>query len=93
MGCIAEAWPATRVLVLTASVLAEDMLRSVGAGAAAYVLKLLSTGLSDHQTGLRLGVSTKTVASHLSSIRSKLRLRSRVEAAVLGQRLGLGRSS
>ena len=142
-----EASATTRIVVLTASTRSEDMLRSVDAGAAAYVLKgvggedlvrvvrhvaaggvyappeltwtvfekhtdeaapdplsalstrerdvldLLASGLSDQQIGLHLGLSAKTVAAYLSRILSKLRLRSRVEAAVFGQRLGLGTGS
>lgn len=54
------------------------------------VLELLATGLGNQQIGDRLGVTEKTVKHHMTNILSKLQVSSRVEAALLAQRSGLG---
>ena len=45
------------------------------------VLRLVALGLSNAEIGDRLYISTKTAGNHVSSILSKLGLRSRAEAA------------
>lgn len=54
------------------------------------VLELLATGLGNQEIGARLGVAEKTVKHHMTNILSKLQVRSRLEAALLAQRSGLG---
>ena len=53
------------------------------------VLCLLAEGLSNHQIARRLGVSVRTIESHLTRVYSKLGVGSRTEAVLLAQRKGL----
>jgi DNA-binding NarL/FixJ family response regulator len=53
------------------------------------VLCLLAEGLSNHQIARRLGLSVRTVESHLTRIYSKLGVGSRTEAVLMAQRKGL----
>jgi two-component system, NarL family, nitrate/nitrite response regulator NarL len=55
------------------------------------VLELLAMGLSNQQIALKLARSEKSIKAHVTHILRKLQVRSRVEAALLGARLGLGR--
>jgi DNA-binding CsgD family transcriptional regulator len=50
------------------------------------VLRLLGDGLTNAEIAARLYISTKTVATHVGNILSKLGLRNRAEAAVYAQR-------
>jgi DNA-binding NarL/FixJ family response regulator len=50
------------------------------------VLRLLGEGLTNAEIAARLFISTKTAASHVGNILSKLGLRNRAEAAVYAQR-------
>ncbi|MFC5286311.1 response regulator [Actinokineospora guangxiensis] len=54
------------------------------------VLGCLGEGLSNQQIGRRLGIGEATVKTHVSRVLAKLDLRSRVQAAVLAQEVGLG---
>ncbi|HET9672852.1 MAG TPA: response regulator transcription factor, partial [Actinomycetota bacterium] len=54
----------------------------------AEVLELLGDGLSNAEVAARLYISTKTAGNHVSSILSKLHLRSRQEAAAYAVRAG-----
>lgn len=54
------------------------------------VLELVSTGLSNQEIGLRLGLAEKTIKHYMTNILTKLQVRSRVEAALLAARAGLG---
>lgn len=54
------------------------------------VLDLLATALPNQAIATRLGVSTKTVANHLSSIFSKLQVADRATAMLRAREAGLG---
>ncbi|MET9151956.1 response regulator transcription factor [Streptomyces griseoflavus] len=53
------------------------------------VLSCLGEGLSNAAIGVRLGMAEATVKTHVSRLLGKLELRSRVQAAVLAQELGI----
>ncbi|WP_425580330.1 response regulator [Streptomyces polychromogenes] len=53
------------------------------------VLVLVASGLSNADIGTRLHLSAGTVKDHVSSILTKLRVTSRVQAALLAERAGL----
>jgi DNA-binding NarL/FixJ family response regulator len=53
------------------------------------VLTLVARGLTNRDVGQALFVTEKTASAHVSSILSKLSVRSRVEAAATAHRLGL----
>ncbi|GGT10178.1 response regulator transcription factor [Streptomyces sp. KD18] len=53
------------------------------------VLVLIAEGLSNADIGTRIHLSTGTVKDHVSSILTKLRVSSRVQAALLAERAGL----
>ncbi|MEV4483426.1 response regulator transcription factor [Micromonospora coxensis] len=53
------------------------------------VLACLGAGLSNQQIGSRLAMAESTAKTHVSRILAKLELRSRVQAAILAQELGL----
>ncbi|HEY8454677.1 MAG TPA: response regulator transcription factor [Actinopolymorphaceae bacterium] len=53
------------------------------------VLACLGEGLSNYQIGRRLHIGETTVKTHVSRVLAKLSLRSRVQAAILAQELGL----
>jgi DNA-binding NarL/FixJ family response regulator len=56
------------------------------------VLELVANGLSNQEIGLELGLAEKTIKHYMTNILTKLQVRSRVEAAVLAARVGLGQS-
>ncbi|MEY2553198.1 MAG: hypothetical protein QOC57_1058 [Ilumatobacteraceae bacterium] len=53
------------------------------------VLALIATGGTDRQIAAELGISHKTVGHHVSHLLAKLEVRSRAEAAVAAERMGL----
>jgi DNA-binding NarL/FixJ family response regulator len=53
------------------------------------VLVLVAEGLSNADVGARIHLSAGTVKDHVSAILTKLRVGSRVQAALLAQRAGL----
>ncbi|MET8680792.1 response regulator transcription factor [Streptomyces sp. NPDC004647] len=53
------------------------------------VLVLIAEGLSNADIGTRIHLSAGTVKDHVSAILSKLRVSSRIQAALLAQRAGL----
>jgi two-component system, NarL family, nitrate/nitrite response regulator NarL len=54
------------------------------------VLELVANGLSNQEIGLQLGLAEKTIKHYMTNILTKLQVRSRVEAALLAARVGLG---
>jgi DNA-binding NarL/FixJ family response regulator len=54
------------------------------------VLELVASGLSNHEIGLKLGLAEKTIKHYMTNILTKLQVRSRVEAALLAAKVGLG---
>jgi two-component system nitrate/nitrite response regulator NarL len=54
------------------------------------VLDLVAAGLSNAEIGGRLGLAEKTVKYHMTAILGKLQVASRVEAALLAYKSGLG---
>jgi DNA-binding NarL/FixJ family response regulator len=57
------------------------------------VLELVTEGLSNAEIGDRLSLAEKTVKHYMTAVLEKLNARSRVEAALIGYRAGLGRHS
>jgi two-component system, NarL family, nitrate/nitrite response regulator NarL len=57
------------------------------------VLELVAGGLDNQEIAARLGLAEQTVKQYMTSILRKLRVGTRVEAAVLAARLGLGPES
>ena len=55
------------------------------------VLELVAAGLSNAEIGGRLGLAEKTVKHYMTSVLGKLGVGSRVEAALLAYKSGLGR--
>jgi DNA-binding NarL/FixJ family response regulator len=141
---IADACPATKIVMLTVSEDEDDLLGAMKAGARGYVLKgiasrdlvailrrvldgdvyvnpslaghllremskrppvslldeltprerevlqLVAAGRSNAEIGRELNLTEKTVKHYMTNILGKLQVRSRVEAALLAQRSGLG---
>jgi DNA-binding NarL/FixJ family response regulator len=54
------------------------------------VLELVAAGLSNQEIGARLGLAEKTVKHYMTNVLTKLQVRSRVEAALLAAKLGIG---
>ena len=77
---------------LTLRILAQVKAREVANPLAALTkqeertLRLLATGLSNREIGQKLGVVEKTINFHVTRILEKLRVRKRVEAAVIARR-------
>ncbi|MEE8518079.1 MAG: response regulator transcription factor, partial [Dehalococcoidia bacterium] len=53
------------------------------------VLELIAEGASDANAASELGISVRTVESHVRNIMAKLDVRNRTEAALMTQRAGL----
>jgi DNA-binding NarL/FixJ family response regulator len=56
------------------------------------VLELVAAGLGNQEIGARLGLAAKTVKHYMTNILAKLQVRSRVEAALVAYKAGLGQS-
>jgi DNA-binding NarL/FixJ family response regulator len=54
------------------------------------VLELVAAGLSNVEIGRRLDLAEKTIKRYIPNILAKFQVRSRVEAALLAQRAGIG---
>ncbi len=57
------------------------------------ILELLAQGLTNRQIGERLFISPKTAGVHVSNILGKLEVPSRIQAATLAHRLGMGQET
>jgi two-component system, NarL family, nitrate/nitrite response regulator NarL len=57
------------------------------------VLELVARGMSNKEVGNQLGLAEKTVKHYLTAVLQKLHVRSRVEAALLAQRHGMGKDT
>ena len=57
------------------------------------VLELVARGLSNYEAGQRLGLAEKTVKHYVTNVLAKLHVRSRVEAALLAYKAGIGRET
>ncbi len=57
------------------------------------VLELVASGLGNQEIGDRLGLAEKTIKHYMTNILGKLQVRSRVEAALLAAREGMGTAS
>lgn len=57
------------------------------------VLELVADGLSNAEIGGRLGLAEKTIKHYMTNVLGKLQVSSRVEAAVLAYKAGLGARS
>jgi DNA-binding NarL/FixJ family response regulator len=57
------------------------------------VLELVANGLSNQEIGLRMGLAERTVKHYMTNVLKKLQVRSRVEAALLAARGGLGQDA
>lgn len=53
------------------------------------LLRLMASGLRNHQIAQRLVISDKTVGNHISSIFAKLQVEDRVEAVLMAREVGL----
>lgn len=56
------------------------------------ILALVAEGLGNAEIGERLGLAEKTVKHYMTSLFGKLGARSRVEAALIGYKAGIGQS-
>ena len=54
------------------------------------VLELVASGLGNQEIADRLGLAEKTIKHYMTNILGKLQVRSRVEAALLAAREGMG---
>jgi len=54
------------------------------------VLELVAGGLGNQEIGARLALAEKTIKHYMTNILQKLQVRSRVEAALLASKAGLG---
>jgi two-component system, NarL family, nitrate/nitrite response regulator NarL len=57
------------------------------------ILDLVAEGLSNAEIGERLTIAEKTVKHYMTAVLGKLSARSRVEAALIGYKAGLGRAA
>jgi DNA-binding NarL/FixJ family response regulator len=141
---IAQSFPATRIVMLTASGEGDDLMTAMRVGASGYVVKgagasevvdavravaqgaayitprmaghllaemtrrkadnplddltererqvldLVATGMSNKEVGETLNLAEKTVKHYMTAVLEKLHVRSRLEAALLARKLGLG---
>ncbi len=56
------------------------------------ILSLVAEGLTNREIGERLHLAEKTIKHYMTNVLQKLHVRSRVEAALLAQKRGLGNS-
>jgi two-component system nitrate/nitrite response regulator NarL len=57
------------------------------------VLELVAAGLSNAEIGASLGLAEKTIKHYMTNVLGKLHVSSRVEAALVGYRAGVGREN
>ena len=56
------------------------------------VLEVVAEGLNNHEIAARLDISEKTVRNHVSTIFTKLQIKSRAQAVALARDAGLGKA-
>jgi RNA polymerase sigma factor (sigma-70 family) len=54
------------------------------------ILRLVAQGLTNREIGEALHLAEKTIKHYMTNVLQKLQVRSRVEAALLAQKRGLG---
>jgi len=85
-----QGWVSRRVAAQMTSWMREEPDAKMGlTGREIQVLTAVVAGKTNQEIGLALGISEKTVEKHLEGVFTKLRVASRVEAAVLAVREGL----
>lgn len=85
-----QGWVSRRVAALLSSWSHEDQISNeVLTDRELEVLQQMAEGKTNKEIGYLLGISQKTVEKHLESVYSKLKVNSRVEAAVLAIESGL----
>jgi DNA-binding NarL/FixJ family response regulator len=98
VGRVGDPWRLFRVL---SSIVQADLPAGSISAAAPYgrltgreraVLELLASGSSDAEIGARLGISAKTASVHVTNVKAKLGVASRVQAGLVAQQV-VGNSS
>ena len=87
-----EGWFSRRAIAQLSAFTRQDTHRDEGkelTNREHEVLRLVAAGKTNQDIGLELGISEKTVEKHMGALFSKLKVASRVEAAVLAVQRGL----
>ena len=84
-----QGWVSRQIAAQMIAWTQEDAGSSILTGRETQVLKLVVEGKTNQEIGQALGISEKTVEKHLDGVFTKLKVSSRVEAAVYAVREGL----